>query len=187
MAISTQSVIPGGAAGRRLLVVDDHASIRELLANWAQDRGYEARLAADGHEALTALEHQAFDLVISDMRMPGLSGLDLLQRLPDTNRRAAIVFITAFGSVQEAVQALHAGALDYVTKPFNVEDLFRRIEARLASQPAASLGPAPMAPSASPVPASAAVSIPTSTVAPGGTVSNNTPTRVDRRSWGKLG
>ncbi len=139
MAISTQSVISGGAAPRRLLVVDDHASIRELLASWAQERGYEARLAADGQEALTALERQPYDLVISDMRMPGLSGLDLLQRMPQTSAHAAVVFITAFGSVQEAVHAMHAGALDYVTKPFNVEELFRRIETRLAARPAASL------------------------------------------------
>jgi DNA-binding NtrC family response regulator len=139
VSISTQGAIRSGGSVRRLLVVDDHASIRELLASWAQERGYDARLAADGREALTALERQPFDLVISDMRMPGLSGLDLLQRPPDASRDAAIVFITAFGSVQEAVQALHAGALDYVTKPFNVEELFRRIEARLALRPAASV------------------------------------------------
>jgi two-component system response regulator HydG len=124
------------AGGRRLLVVDDHASIRELLASWARSHGYEPGVAADGDAALAALERQPFDLVISDVRMPGVSGLELLRRVPRANAAAAFVFITAFGTVQEAVQALQAGALDYVTKPFNVEELFARIEARLSQAPA---------------------------------------------------
>ncbi len=124
--------------GWRLLVVDDHASIRELLASWARDRGHDASAAADAQEALDELQRHRYDLVIADMRMPGLSGLELLQRLPNAPRPPAVVLITAFGSVPEAVQAFHAGALDYVTKPFNVEDLFRRIESRLGkSVPAA--------------------------------------------------
>jgi DNA-binding NtrC family response regulator len=133
-------------AARRLLVVDDHASIRELLATWARNHGYEPGTAADGHEALQALERQSYDLVISDVRMPGISGLDLLQRRAGSASDPAFVFITAFGTVQEAVQALQAGALDYVTKPFNVEELFARIEARLRgprSEGAAVLVPEP--------------------------------------------
>ncbi len=129
------------AAARRVLVVDDHASIRELLANWARNHGYEPGTAADGRAALAALERDPYDLVISDVRMPDLSGLELLQRRPAANAGAAFVFITGFGTVQEAVQALQAGALDYVTKPFNVEELFSRIESRLAPLPAAAATP----------------------------------------------
>jgi len=120
------------AAARRVLVVDDHASIRELLATWARNHGYDPSTAADGRAALDALERDPYDLVISDVRMPDLSGMELLQRRPVANAGAAFVFITGFGTVQEAVQALQAGALDYVTKPFNVEELFSRIESRLA-------------------------------------------------------
>lgn len=130
LSTAAWSPLPKSAA-RRLLVVDDHASIRELLATWARQHGYESGVAADGREALEALHRQRFDLVISDIRMPGLSGLELLDRLPETTSRPAIVFITAFGTVPEAVQALQSGALDYVTKPFNVEELFARIERRL--------------------------------------------------------
>ena len=118
--------------GRRLLVVDDHASIRELLATWARNHGYEAGTAADGAEALAAIEREPYDLVISDVRMPGLGGMDLLRRMPRTAATPAVVFITAFGTVDEAVAALHAGAIDYVTKPFNVEELFARVESALA-------------------------------------------------------
>ena len=125
----TQDVMP-----KRLLVVDDHASIRELLGSWARNRGFETTLAADAQAALLELERQPFDLVISDVRMPGLSGLNLLGRMPRSNEKAAVVFITAFGSVHEAVQAFHEGALDYVTKPFKVEDLFARIEKRLGEK-----------------------------------------------------
>jgi len=125
---------------RKLLVVDDHASIRELLATWARNHGYEAGTAADGVEALAALERDRYDLVISDVRMPGLGGMDLLRRMPRTPAMPAVVFITAFGTVDEAVTALHAGAIDYVTKPFNVEELFARVESALAT-PAARVAP----------------------------------------------
>ncbi len=135
MAISThgvQSSRRGNA--QRLLVVDDHASIRELLGSWARRRGFETTLASDAQGALLELERQQFDLVISDVRMPGLSGLDMLSRMPRNNSKAAVVFITAFGSVHEGVKAIREGALDYITKPFNVEELFSRIETRLAEQ-----------------------------------------------------
>jgi DNA-binding NtrC family response regulator len=144
------------AAARRLLVVDDHASIRELLASWARNHGYEPGTAADGAEALAALERQPFDLVISDVRMPGLTGIELLQRLPSASSGAAFVFITGFGTVQEAVQALQAGALDYVTKPFNVEELFTRIESRLLERGLTALeSPAAPGPVATLVPGAA--------------------------------
>jgi DNA-binding NtrC family response regulator len=153
-------------------VVDDHASIRELLATWARNHGYEAGTAADGQEALAALERERYDLVISDVRMPGLTGLELLQRRPGGAGGAAFVFITAFGTVQEAVQALQAGALDYVTKPFHVEELFARIE---ALAPAATLVHAetltapestPPAPAAPAAPVAAAITTLSSTPAP---------------------
>jgi DNA-binding NtrC family response regulator len=145
--ISTTSAAASRPGARRLLVVDDHASIRELLASWARNHGYEPGTAADGRTALEALERQPYDLVISDVRMPDLTGIELLRRRPAAAAEAAFVFITAFGTVQEAVQALHAGALDYVTKPFNVEDLFARIESRLpraaAATPAGALATPP--------------------------------------------
>jgi DNA-binding NtrC family response regulator len=139
--IATTHAAAARPAARRLLVVDDHASIRELLATWARNHGYEPGTAADGRSALAALEREPWDLVISDVRMPDLSGIELLRRRPAAAAEAAFVFITAFGTVQEAVQALHAGALDYVTKPFNVEELFTRIESRLRPQATASERP----------------------------------------------
>jgi len=135
VAISTHRVQPSRSArAQRLLVVDDHASIRELLGSWARGRGFETTLASDAQGALLELERQQFDLVISDVRMPGLSGLDMLSRMPSNNSAAAVVFITAFGSVHEGVKAIREGALDYVTKPFNVEELFARIETRLGER-----------------------------------------------------
>ena len=161
----------------RLLVVDDHASIRELLATWARERGHDARAAADAQEALGELQRHHYDLVIADMRMPGLTGLELLQQLPSDPRPPAVVLITAFGSVPEAVQAFHAGALDYVTKPFNVEDLFRRIESRLGKSAgaAASLVPAVVSALVDASGRSRAPAVPTPRLAPGSGVLRGAP------------
>ena len=107
----------------RVLVVDDERSMRELLYIMLRREGYEVTLAESGEQALAALGRHAFDLVISDIRMPDMSGVDVLRAAKQHDPEMAGIVVTAFASTSTAVEALRLGACDYVSKPFNVEEL----------------------------------------------------------------
>ncbi len=115
----------------RVLIVDDDASVREILTTKLAHLGYQCRTATGADHALAALERESIHLVLSDIMMPGLSGIDLLKRLvrgyPDT----AAVMLTAAADTQMAVQAMKLGAYDYITKPFNLEELAVHVEKAL--------------------------------------------------------
>ncbi|MDP1648139.1 MAG: sigma-54 dependent transcriptional regulator [Rubrivivax sp.] len=105
-----------------VLIVDDDQLTRETLAR-AFGSEYQVTTASDGHEALAMLERQPCDLVLSDMTMPGLDGLGLLERLNRTEHPPALIFITGSSSVDTAVKAMKLGAHDYITKPVNLDRL----------------------------------------------------------------
>jgi two-component system response regulator PilR (NtrC family) len=107
----------------RVLVVDDERSMRELLYILLRREGYEVTLAESGEQALAALGRHAFDLVISDIRMPDMSGVDVLRAAKQHDPEMAGIVVTAFASTSTAVEALRLGACDYVSKPFNVEEM----------------------------------------------------------------
>ena len=107
----------------RLLVVDDEASMRELLQILLSKEGYEVDLATSGEEAIDLYHKQEPDVVITDVKMPGMSGLDLIREIRALNPLAAIIAITAYASADDAVRAMREGAYDYISKPFQVEDL----------------------------------------------------------------
>ncbi|MBM4327191.1 MAG: sigma-54-dependent Fis family transcriptional regulator [Deltaproteobacteria bacterium] len=107
----------------RLLVVDDEASMRELLQIMLSKEGYEVVLATSGEEAMDLYQKQRPDLVITDIKMPGMSGLDLIREIRAVDSLAAIIAITAYASADDAVRAVREGAYDYISKPFQVEDL----------------------------------------------------------------
>ena len=106
-----------------ILVVDDDASQRRLIEFWLQEEGYPTLTAGDGAAGLKLFEQHDPALVISDIRMPGLSGLDLLGRIKAANPDTAVILITAFGTVNDAVEAMKLGAADYVLKPLHSEEL----------------------------------------------------------------
>ncbi len=112
----------------RILVVDDEASARGALSEILSDEGYKVRTAADGFRALAAASEFAPDLVLTDLKMPGMDGLSLLGRLREQDPEVAIVLMTAFGAVQSAVEAMRAGASDYLTKPLNSDELLVVLE-----------------------------------------------------------
>ncbi len=114
----------GGPAGR-LLVVDDELHVRESLSRWFVEDGYEVDAAPGAREALAMLGQRRYEVVITDIRMPGIDGLELQRRVHEVDPNVAIVLITAYASVSSAVQALKEGAYDYVTKPFDPEELSR--------------------------------------------------------------
>src|SRR6478609_7237733 len=107
----------------RILIVDDEANARTALAELLRDEGYSVETAADGFKALPKLEEFAPDLVVTDLKMPGLNGLELMQKLRERDPEAVVIVMTAFGAVDSAVQAMKQGAADYLTKPVNVDEL----------------------------------------------------------------
>ncbi len=106
-----------------ILVVDDDASQRRLIEFWLQEEGYSVITASDGKAGLHAFEQKSPCLVITDLRMPGMDGLDLLGRIRGMNQEAPVILITAFGTVGNAVDAMKLGAADYILKPLNPDEL----------------------------------------------------------------
>jgi two-component system response regulator PilR (NtrC family) len=115
----------------RILVVDDERSMRELLAIVLKREGYDVVLAEDGRSAIAALEKQPVDLLVSDIKMPDMSGVDVLRAAKAIDKDILGIMITAFASTETAVEALRLGAYDYVTKPFKVEELKQRVQKAL--------------------------------------------------------
>ncbi len=116
------------AASLRILVVDDEAPMRDSLAEWLRNEGYQADTAPGGVEALAAMEGATFDLALVDIKMPGMDGLELLGRLREAYPQTMVIIITAYGSIPSAIEAMKGGATDYLLKPFDPEHLMVLIE-----------------------------------------------------------
>jgi two-component system, OmpR family, response regulator MprA len=117
----------------KILVVDDERAVRESLRRALELEGYEIELAGDGAEALTTLEHEDAqpDAVILDVLMPGVDGLEVCRRLRALGNPVPVLMLTARDEVENRVAGLDAGADDYVTKPFALEELLARVRALL--------------------------------------------------------
>ncbi len=123
-----------GDPAATVLVVEDDDAMRELLVEELGDAGYRVRAAPGGHQGLELARSERMDLVITDLRMPDLDGFDLIRdvgALPDPPH---IVMITAFGSIETAIKAVKLGAYDYITKPFELEELLLLVEKTLAER-----------------------------------------------------
>lgn len=117
---------------KQILIVDDEPDIRDFVCRGLRDCGYECLEAADGEEAWNLLQNQEVHLAILDIRMPGLSGIELCQRLREQQGyRLPVIMLTALGTTDDIVLGLRAGADDYVVKPFRFNELLARIEAIL--------------------------------------------------------
>lgn len=106
-----------------ILIVDDEESVRDSLYNWFIEDGYHVERAENAKKALSMLEAKPFDIVLADIKMPGMDGLEMHRRIKKLNTDTIVIIMTAFASVDTAVQALKDGAYDYVTKPFDPDDL----------------------------------------------------------------
>ena len=106
-----------------ILIVDDEESVRDSLYNWFIEDGYEVDVAASAKEALSKIESRDFNIILADIKMPGMDGLEMHRRIKALNKDCIVIMMTAFASVDTAVQALKDGAYDYVTKPFDPDDL----------------------------------------------------------------
>ena len=110
-------------AGLQILLVDDDADVRDTIARFLTARHHEVSQADSGERALSRLEKQAFDIVITDLKMPGMDGFQLLERIKEDVPGTEVIVITAFGEVRSAVTAIKTGAFDFFTKPVQTEDL----------------------------------------------------------------
>jgi DNA-binding NtrC family response regulator len=106
-----------------ILIVDDEESVRDSLYNWFIEDGYRVGCAEDAKRALSILESDAFDIILADIKMLGMDGLEMLRRIKSIRKESIVIMMTAFATVDTAVQALKDGAFDYVTKPFDPDDL----------------------------------------------------------------
>ncbi len=118
----------------RILVVDDEESIREFLEIMLKKEGYEVTTAEDGLKAKEVLSKKSFDMVISDMQMPNVTGIELLKYVKDSYPDIVFMMITAFGTTETAVEAMKMGAYDYVTKPFKIDEVRLNIHNALRSK-----------------------------------------------------
>jgi len=120
----------GSAEKGNILVVDDEPQITRVLKTTLSSHGYATRTAADGDEALQVMKSWSPDLVITDLRMPNMDGLELCRRLREQSQ-VPIIVLSVKGEERIKVEALDAGADDYVTKPFNINELLARVRAAL--------------------------------------------------------
>ncbi|MGE0547071.1 MAG: HD domain-containing phosphohydrolase [Kofleriaceae bacterium] len=118
----------------RILVVDDERVIREILAEFLALEGFQVHTVEDGEKALTELRLHPYDLLITDLKMPRLSGLQLLERIEAERLNVLTVLMTGFGTVETAIEAMKKGAYDYLLKPFKVEEVIHVVERALYRQ-----------------------------------------------------
>ena len=116
-----------------ILVVDDELSMREFLKILLEKEGYEVSTASEANSAIELIKNQNFDLVISDIKMPGMGGLTLLEKIKEINSALPVIMITAFASPDNAVTAMRSGAFDYITKPFKVDEIIKIIKSAISS------------------------------------------------------
>ncbi len=118
----------------RVLIVDDEKFIRDILADFLGMEGYVVRTAEDGAAALGELKNQAYDIVISDLKMPRMGGIELLDQISSAAPNALTVIMTGFGTVETAIDAMKRGAYDYILKPFKVEEVIHVVQRGIEKQ-----------------------------------------------------
>jgi two-component system, NtrC family, response regulator AtoC len=126
-AESRVATVDTGGDPRLILVADDDASIRSLLQNFLQSEGFRTIEAKSGRDVIPAVTKNRPEVVIMDVRMPGMSGLDVLDQMKRLNMDIAVLLMTAYGTSSVAIEAIQRGAYDYITKPFDLDDLLATV------------------------------------------------------------
>lgn len=106
-----------------ILIVDDEEGLREGLSRLLEGEGYAIVAAETGEEALQILQQSHIDLVLTDMRMPGMSGIDLLKKIRESYGELGVIILTGYGQIESYIEAMNSGAIEYVSKPFKVNEL----------------------------------------------------------------
>ncbi len=140
--------MPQAEPGKRVLVVDDELEVREALKRILLKEHYEVEAAADGLEARDLVASRTFNLVITDLIMPGMDGLTLLGHLREACPDTRVMIMTAYGGWDSYLDAMNAGAFNYVTKPIKKDELLRLVRSALAPEPGEAPDADPEAPAA---------------------------------------
>ena len=117
-----------------LLIVDDEKSICEILGQYLRMKGYSVNIARSAEDAINIIKKDKIDLVLSDIKMPGMSGVDLLNWIRKYNRVLPVLLTTGFPTLDSAIEALKLGAFDYLTKPFHLEEIGEKIKRALLNK-----------------------------------------------------
>lgn len=118
----------------KILIIDDEKDMQSVLACLVKSEGYEAVVAGNGNTALKEISTHSPDLILLDIRLPGIDGMTLLKRIREIDRNIIIIMITGHGDIKDAVRAMKLGAFDYITKPFNNEDIIAAIKNALQAK-----------------------------------------------------
>jgi len=118
-------------AGKKILIVDDEPSIVDIVEKYLKKKGYEVARADNGNDAFAVVKTGSIDLVISDIKMPGISGVELLQKIREYSSTMPVLLATGFPTIESAIEALKLGAYDYLTKPFRLEEIGEKIRRAL--------------------------------------------------------
>ena len=118
----------------RVLLIDDEKDLVHTLVERLTLRGIEAEGVLTGDEALARIAEKEFDVVVQDLKMPGLSGTELLGRIKQARPGVPVIVITGYGAVRSGEEAIHEGAFDYLVKPFDIKTLIRVMKASVQSQ-----------------------------------------------------
>ncbi len=122
----------------KILVVDDEEGARELFHTILTDEGYAVTLAHNGEQALEEFKSNAFDLVVTDIKMPTMDGLQLLQEIRKVGSKADVIMVTAYGEVESYLKAMSLGAAEYINKPIRIKELKRIVHKVLTERKARS-------------------------------------------------
>ena len=119
---------------KHILVVDDEVSICEILGQFLRKKGYTVSTAGNGEEAIEILDRTEIDLVVTDIKMPGITGVDLLKRIKENQPVTPVLITTGFPTLDTAIEALKLGAYDYLTKPFHLEEISEKVKRAITSK-----------------------------------------------------
>ncbi len=120
----------------RVLLVDDEEEFVSALAERLDIRGIDTRVATDGEQALELVAAQSFDVIVLDVIMPGISGLEVLQRIKEQKIPSAVILLTGHGSTREGLEGMRMGAFDYLMKPLDIDELITKMKEAIAANKA---------------------------------------------------
>ena len=128
-------------SSKKILIVDDETEMRIALETTLKREGYDLTLAENGKQALERLNENTFDLLLTDVKMPKMNGIELLKILKQQSPKTAAIMMTAYGDIDNAVETMKAGAFDYLLKPFSAEILVATVNRAFLDEDSAETGP----------------------------------------------